>query len=44
MKATGAVKVESLEEPIKHRFGRLADRNFQAMKRAYDESVIQEKA
>ena len=43
VKATGAVKVESLEEPIKHRFGRLADRNFQAMKRAYDESVIQEK-
>jgi len=44
VKATGAVKVESLEEPIKHRFGRLADRNFQAMKRAYDESVIQERA
>ncbi len=43
VKATGAVKVESLEEPIKHRFGRLADRNFQAMKRAYDEAVIQEK-
>ena len=43
VKATGVVKLESLEEPLKHRFGRLAERNFQAMKRAYDETVIKER-
>ncbi len=43
VKATGVVNLESLEEPLKHRFGRLAERNFQAMKRAYDETVIKER-
>lgn len=42
VKATGAVNLESLTEPLKHRFGRLADRNANAMKRAYDETVILE--
>jgi len=42
VKATGVVKLESLEEPLKHRFGRLAERNFQAMKRAYGETVVKE--
>ena len=36
IKATGVVKLESLEEPLNERFGRLAERNFQAMKRAYE--------
>lgn len=42
IKATGVVNMESLEGPLQHRFGRLAERNFQAMKRAYDETVIKE--
>lgn len=44
IKATGAVKLESLHEPLKNRFGRLAEKNIGAMKRAYDETVIEERA
>lgn len=43
VKATGVVKLESLTEPLKDRFGRLADRNINAARRAYDEIVIEEK-
>lgn len=42
VRALGVVKLDSIEEPLKHRFGRLAERNFQAMKRAYDETMIEE--
>jgi len=42
LKATGVVKVDSLLEPLKHRFGRLADRNIAAMKRAYEETEVKE--
>jgi pyruvate ferredoxin oxidoreductase gamma subunit len=42
VKVTEAVKVESLVEPINKRFGRLAGKNFDAMKRAYAETVIEE--
>jgi pyruvate ferredoxin oxidoreductase gamma subunit len=42
IKATGAVNVESIFEPVKKRFGRLADKNIEAMKRAYKETVIKE--
>ena len=44
LKATGAVKLESLYGPLKHRFGRIAEKNIGAMKRAYDEAVIEERA
>ena len=44
LKATGVVKLESLVEPVKHRFGRLADRNINAMKRAYEETLVEEVA
>ena len=44
VKATGAVKMESMTEPLQDRFGRLADRNIKAARRAYDEIVIEEKA
>jgi len=40
LKATGVVKLESLFEPLKHRFGRLAERNVNAMKRAYEETSV----
>jgi len=36
VKATGVVELGSFEEPLRERFGRLAERNFQAMKRAYE--------
>ena len=44
LKATGVVKLESLVEPLKQRFGRLAERNIKAMRRAYDETVVREQA
>ncbi len=42
IRATGVIKLESLFEPLKHRFGRLADRNIEAMKRAYEETAVKE--
>ncbi len=42
LRASGVVKLESLIEPLKHRFGRLAERNINSMKRAYDETLIKE--
>ncbi len=42
LKATGAVKPESLIEPLRDRFGRLADRNVNAMKRAIEETTVEE--
>ena len=42
VKATGVVKLESLFEPTNHRFGRLAERNIKAMKRAYEETEVTE--
>ena len=43
IKATGVVSLESLVEPLKHRFGRLAERNINAMKRAYEETLVEER-
>ena len=42
IKATGVVELESLIEPLKNRFGRLAERNINAMKRAYEETLVKE--
>ena len=42
LKATGVVELESLVEPLKDRFGRLAEKNIDAMKRAYEEAVVKE--
>jgi len=43
VRATGVIKLESLEIPLKNRFGAAAERNIAACKRAYQESVIEEK-
>jgi pyruvate ferredoxin oxidoreductase gamma subunit len=43
LKATGVVELDSLFEPLQHRFGRLAERNANAMKRAYEETVVKER-
>jgi pyruvate ferredoxin oxidoreductase gamma subunit len=40
IKATGIISLESLEEPLRRRFGRIADRNIATMKRAYAETMI----
>jgi pyruvate ferredoxin oxidoreductase gamma subunit len=41
VKATGVVKVESLLEPVHERFGRLAEKNTNAIKRAIEQTVIE---
>ncbi len=43
LRATGVVKVESLEAPLKERFGPLAVKNFNALKAAYAATVIEER-
>jgi pyruvate ferredoxin oxidoreductase gamma subunit len=42
LRATGVVKLESLHEPLQERFGRLAERNINAMKRAFEETKVKE--
>ena len=42
LKVAGVVKLESLNEPIQERFGRLAERNVNSMKRAFDETKLKE--
>ena len=42
LRATGVVKLESLFEPLRQRFGRLAERNINAMKKAFEETVVKE--
>ncbi len=42
VKATGIVKLESLEEPLNQRFGKIASINWNAVKRAFDETEIKE--
>jgi len=36
------VKLESLTKPLEDRFGRLAERNASAMKKAYEETRMKE--
>ncbi|MFC2007916.1 pyruvate ferredoxin oxidoreductase subunit gamma [Chloroflexota bacterium] len=43
IKATEVVKLGSVNEPLDHRFGRLAERNVKAMEAAYSETVIEER-
>ena len=42
VKATDVVDLESLVDPVKERFRRLADRNINAMKRAYEDTMVKE--
>ena len=44
MKVIEPVNMESLVEPINKRFGRLAEKNLSALKRAYAETIIEESA
>jgi pyruvate ferredoxin oxidoreductase gamma subunit len=40
VRASEIVKLESLEEPLEHRFGKAAARNFEACKKAYEQTAI----
>ncbi len=42
LKVTGVVKLESLFQPLGDRFGRLAERNMNAMKKAFEDTTIKE--
>ncbi|MFC1988399.1 2-oxoacid:acceptor oxidoreductase family protein [Chloroflexota bacterium] len=42
LKATGVVKLESLHEPLNKRFGRLAERNINAMEKAFKDTTVKE--
>ena len=42
IKATELIKLESMDAPLGKRFGKLADRNFKAMKKAYEETLVEE--
>ena len=44
LKAAQVIRLESLGEPLKKRFGKLAEKNLAALKRAYDEALIEEAA
>ncbi|MCX5894579.1 MAG: 2-oxoacid:acceptor oxidoreductase family protein [Proteobacteria bacterium] len=41
VKATGIVAIESLTQPLKHRFGRIAGKNIQVCQRAYEETIME---
>ena len=40
IRATEVVKLESLTEPLERRFGRLAERNAEAMRKAYEQTLV----
>jgi len=42
LRVTEVVELESLSEPLGQRFGRLAERNISAMKKAFEETVVKE--
>ncbi len=44
LKAAGMVRLDSLSEPLKKRFGKLAEKNLAALRRAYDETLVEEVA
>ena len=43
LRVTGVVKVESIEGPLKERFAPLAVKNFNALKAAYEATIIEER-
>lgn len=40
LKITGIMELDAMKEAIEHRFGRIAQKNLNAMKRAYDEIKV----
>jgi Pyruvate/2-oxoacid:ferredoxin oxidoreductase gamma subunit len=43
LKATHIVAVDSMEQPLQERFGPLAVKNFNALKVAYEQTIIEER-
>jgi pyruvate ferredoxin oxidoreductase gamma subunit len=43
IRATEVVSLESLVEPLQKRFGRLAEKNINAMKKAYQDTLVKER-
>jgi pyruvate ferredoxin oxidoreductase gamma subunit len=44
VKATALVAIESLTDPLNHRFGRIAGKNIQVCQRAFEETIVEETA
>ena len=44
VKATALVAIESLTDPLNHRFGRIAAKNIQVCQRAFEETIMEETA
>jgi pyruvate ferredoxin oxidoreductase gamma subunit len=44
VKATSVVRLESLFQPLRNRFNKLADKNIDAMRKAYNETRLKVKA
>lgn len=42
LSVTGVIKLESLFEPLRQRFGRLGERNINAMQKAFEETIVKE--
>ncbi len=42
IKATACVQVETMKAPLDHRFGRIAEKNYNVLQRAYQEAVTEE--
>jgi pyruvate ferredoxin oxidoreductase gamma subunit len=40
LKATGILDLQALEEPVKRRFGKIAQKNVNSYTRAFNETVI----
>jgi pyruvate ferredoxin oxidoreductase gamma subunit len=42
IRATGLIRLESIDQPLRNRFGKIAERNKKAMQRAFEETQIKE--
>jgi pyruvate ferredoxin oxidoreductase gamma subunit len=42
VKTTGIIDIESLTDPLKHRFGRIAEKNIQVCQRAFQETIMED--
>jgi pyruvate ferredoxin oxidoreductase gamma subunit len=42
IKALGIIDLESMTDPVNHRFGKIAAKNLKAMKRAFEETRVKE--
>ncbi len=42
LKASGLIALDSIKGPLDHRFGKIAEKNWKALNRAYNETIIEE--